>query len=791
MSKFLNLASKTLTTIRQDGMGKVYEKSKLYLKRKREMQLEGEYTKGCFRDVLFINGCDEHLPHPGRYRVTHQREQLESLGFSTGEVYYQNVEKDILRFYRIILFFRCPYTDQIGELVELAKKLNKTLLYDIDDLVFDTVYTDQIPYLKTMNPTDRQQYDENVRNMGKLLQLCDGAITTTARLAGELEKYVPKVLINRNVASEEMVQLSLAALKKRNGNDREKDDPGVKNHGKAEDKAKTASGREQTEEKIRIGYFSGSITHNDDFAMVIPVLIRLLGKYKNLELCLAGELDLPEELKPFETQIQKYPFSDWRGLPDLLAQTDINIAPLISSVFNEAKSENKWMEAALVKVPTVASNLGAFREMVRNGENGLLCSCGSEWEAALKKLICDRNYREKLGQNAFVYGTRFCTTAVTGKGLVDFLKEMETPDLMFLLPGFQVSGGVMVALQHARILQDAGRDVTLLSIDENGKEEWYEFEDHRFPVLNVNTCKIKGKMDWCVATMWSTCSWFARLGQIRKKGYLVQNYEPDFYEPGNPLRMQARSTYGEHPDWKYLTISKWCEHWLTEQYGHKTGFAPNGLDVKKFARLSEREDIRIRVSGKKDGDARVKESGKTGQKPGGNQAEKLRRKIRILIEGDSSAPHKNVDESFYIVEKLDREKFEIWYMAYHGTPKDWYRVDRFLPEVPYEKVQEIYQQCDILLKSSILESFSYPPLEMMASGGTVVVVQNDGNKEYLKEEENCLLYPLGDLEAAQNAILRICDDRDLREKLIENGLETARKRDWENIREEILNLYAL
>ena len=38
-------------------------------------------------------------------------------------------------------------------------------------------------------------------------------------------------------------------------------------------------------------------------------------------------------------------------------------------------------------------------------------------------------------------------------------------------------------------------------------------------------------------------------------------------------------------------------------------------------------------------------------------------KIRILIEGDCGAWHKNVDESFQIVEKLDREKFEIWYLS--------------------------------------------------------------------------------------------------------------------------------
>ena len=53
-------------------------------------------------------------------------------------------------------------------------------------------------------------------------------------------------------------------------------------------------------------------------------------------------------------------------------------------------------------------------------------------------------------------------------------------------------------------------------------------------------------------------------------------------------------------------------------------------------------------------------------------------KIRILIEGACSAEHKNVDESFRIVEQLDLEKFEIWYMSYNGNPKSWYRVDRFL-----------------------------------------------------------------------------------------------------------------
>ena len=84
--------------------------------------------------------------------------------------------------------------------------------------------------------------------MGKTLQLCEGAITTTKRLATELANYVPEVFINRNTASEKMYQLS-------------------------EDVNK-----ERRDTEIRLGYFSGSITHNDDFDMIKPCLIKLLKK---------------------------------------------------------------------------------------------------------------------------------------------------------------------------------------------------------------------------------------------------------------------------------------------------------------------------------------------------------------------------------------------------------------------------------------------------------------------------------------------------------------------------------
>ena len=71
-----------------------------------------------------------------------------------------------------------------------------------------------------------------------------------------------------------------------------------------------------------------------------------------------------------------------------------------------------------------------------------------------------------------------------------------------------------------------------------------------------------------------------------------------------------------------------------------------------------------------------------------------------------------MDESFKITNRLDRDRFEVWYMSYNANPKAEYRYDKFLHRVPYEKTPSVYAECDILLKSSWLENFSYPPIEM-------------------------------------------------------------------------------
>lgn len=353
--------------------------------------------------VLFVNGCD--LETLSRYRVSHQREQLELWGITTDEIHYTSVDKGDAYRADIFIVYRCPLTEQVEQLIESAHQLGKKVYFDVDDIVISTTYTDGLPVVANMTDDEKLIFDDGVIRTGMTLAMCDGAIATTERLASELSKVVPTVFINRNVASLEMVSHSESAIQETSSRAHE----------------------------ICLGYFSGSMTHNRDFELILPALASVMQKRPNVKLKIVGDLELPPEFAPLQNQILRADKVSWQELPSLIASVDINLAPIEATLFNEAKSENKWMEAALVKVPTIASSFGAFARMIQDGITGMLCSSTAEWEQSLLKLIDDKDLREGIGTNAYLFCHDNCTTAETGYKLARFLFDIPT-DIEHLLP---------------------------------------------------------------------------------------------------------------------------------------------------------------------------------------------------------------------------------------------------------------------------------------------------------------------------------------------------------------------
>lgn len=341
--------------------------------------------------ILLIDGVENIIPQCTRYRVLNKAEQLRKNGFAVRVVNASEFELSMAQYASQIIIYRAPISPLLLRLCQLARENGKPVYFDIDDLVFDTVYTDQLSYTQGLSPKEKEQYDASVRNYGLMLENCDGAITSTLQLQKELLKYKDKVLLNRNLASAELIDISRKYLKAYN----------------------------QVDDTIKIGYFSGSISHNENFELVKPAIKELLSKYPNLELHIVGHLDIPEDMTVYQGQIIVHDYVDWDKLPNLISQVDINLAPLVDSIFNRAKSEIKWMEAALVKVPTVASNMGAFADMVTDGKTGLLAN-DDQWFEKLESLIQSVDLRQKLAQNAYEKVLRDCSLNKKDEMVNDF-----------------------------------------------------------------------------------------------------------------------------------------------------------------------------------------------------------------------------------------------------------------------------------------------------------------------------------------------------------------------------------
>ncbi len=50
-------------------------------------------------------------------------EQLLAKNIVTSEIFYTDLTLDLVKRYRLFIFYRCPYTDTVGEFIELAKSI--------------------------------------------------------------------------------------------------------------------------------------------------------------------------------------------------------------------------------------------------------------------------------------------------------------------------------------------------------------------------------------------------------------------------------------------------------------------------------------------------------------------------------------------------------------------------------------------------------------------------------------------------------------------------------------------
>ena len=79
---------------------------------------------------------------------------------------------------------------------------------------------------------------------------------------------------------------------------------------------------------IRLGYFSGTRSHDRDFAIVAPAIQTLLEEDPRLRLVLAGHIDAGAAFKRFGARVEPHAFRDFINLQLLIGSVELNLVPL-------------------------------------------------------------------------------------------------------------------------------------------------------------------------------------------------------------------------------------------------------------------------------------------------------------------------------------------------------------------------------------------------------------------------------------------------------------------------------
>jgi glycosyltransferase involved in cell wall biosynthesis/SAM-dependent methyltransferase len=348
---------------------------------------------------LILSGC------PGdtfRYRCEHQAEQLESYGFTTDVAYFDRVDFDaVLNSYQCFLLHRVPHRMIVERFIKKAEELGKPVIFDIDDLVFDE---DKLGYIRALERRSLQEvqlYRDNIKQHYRTLSLCRFAVAATEPLRAAVQRTFPHIrcFINPNGLNDIQLRQAEQAL--------QINKPGA------------------DEQIVRIAYLSGTPTHNWDFKECARALERVLETYSYVRLMLVGHLDSGENFARFGERIELRSPVPWQDLPRLIRRVDINLAPLeVDNPFTECKSSLKYFEAAILGIPTVASDLEPYRKSVAHGENGYLCRTEEEWFHCISRLIEDPSLREKMGSMARKDALINWTTRAGAHHLLAALREI-------------------------------------------------------------------------------------------------------------------------------------------------------------------------------------------------------------------------------------------------------------------------------------------------------------------------------------------------------------------------------
>lgn len=351
------------------------------------------------RPTVVIIG-DLNLPQCKKYRVVQKCEALAARGFGSSFSHWQDVPRctNLLQAATFVIFYRLTDGDLFRAYLREARRLGLGVAYDIDDPIFDAEIYATNRNLEFLSSAEQAQLVASSPGYLDAMKACDVLILSTpgmqAQAARRLNK--PSYLWRNAVDSETAQAARLAEFF-----------PGPEQDG-----------------GVVIGYASGSRAHEADFKEAEEAVLRILAEHEEARLVIVGYHQLSPRFKAFAPRITQHGFGDYENYVSILSGFDINIVPLLHNGFNACKSAIRFLDAASVGVPTVASRVGDFVNVVEDAVTGFLAGDEKDWYRCLDMLVTDGARRKAAGAAARAAAAGTMGAAETARRLDPALTAM-------------------------------------------------------------------------------------------------------------------------------------------------------------------------------------------------------------------------------------------------------------------------------------------------------------------------------------------------------------------------------
>ena len=310
-----------------------------------------------------------------RYRVYNLIEGLTQKGIECFVFQETDVDRlDVFLDSDLLVIFRVAYSNTVDFIIRKMRERNIPVVFDIDDLIFDHECLGFFDGLEYMSLVEQQQFRDGISRWRDTLLNSDYATCATDTIGRYVRKTGKDAFIIKNTINHEQFNLSDTLIRDK---------------------------RYDSGESVKIGYFSGTHTHNKDFMEVSDALYEILKDYPSIEFHLVGHLDLEKKFFGFGQRVVKRPLMPYPDYLEYQSLMDINLAPLqLNNPFTDAKSELKIFEAALVGVPTVASPTASYKNCITDGIDGFLAGTKEEWYEKLSMLVENSSLRKRIAEIA-------------------------------------------------------------------------------------------------------------------------------------------------------------------------------------------------------------------------------------------------------------------------------------------------------------------------------------------------------------------------------------------------------